>query len=167
MAPLHKTHLTKLEKSKTHFWFLLFLRLLQKRKGERDSGCLGVGGEMALMGETVTEIVIPVAAVIGIGFALLQWYLVSKVRVSNSGENNGYNEKLLEDEEESVDAHQVVTKCAEIQSAISVGVRLEKVLMDMDIANLYGVLIFRSLSKTCFYPKRNLWISYFIYSRYN
>ncbi|XP_058076954.1 pyrophosphate-energized vacuolar membrane proton pump-like [Magnolia sinica] len=77
---------------------------------------------MGLMGETVTEIVIPVAAVIGIGFALVQWFLVSKVRVSiDSGVKNGYNDRLIEDEEENVDSQEVVVKCAEIQSAISVG----------------------------------------------
>ena len=35
----------------------------------------------ALLSESVTGILIPVAAVIGIGFALLQWVLVSRVKV--------------------------------------------------------------------------------------
>lgn len=77
---------------------------------------------MGLTGETLTQILIPVAAVVGIGFALLQWFLVSKVRVSGaSTANNGYSDSLIGDEEESVDALEVVAKCADIQSAISVG----------------------------------------------
>lgn len=77
---------------------------------------------MGLTGETLTQILIPVAAVIGIGFALLQWFLVSKVRVSGASPvNNGYSDSLIGDEEESVDALEVVAKCADIQSAISVG----------------------------------------------
>ncbi|KAF2288322.1 hypothetical protein GH714_006008 [Hevea brasiliensis] len=57
---------------------------------------------------------------VGIGFALLQWFLVSKVRVSvESG--NGYSDRLIGEEEEGVDNLDVSLKCAEIQNAISVG----------------------------------------------
>ncbi|KAA8545240.1 hypothetical protein F0562_020024 [Nyssa sinensis] len=79
---------------------------------------------MGLMGETLTQILIPLAAIVGIEFALLQWFLVSKVRVSNvSGLNNGYMNALIEDDEqeEGVDNDEAVEKCAEIQNAISLG----------------------------------------------
>lgn len=78
---------------------------------------------MGVLSEGLTQVLIPVAALIGLGFALLQWYLVSKVRVSgNSGGQNAYKDRLLEGEfEEGVDALEVSTKCAEIQNAISVG----------------------------------------------
>ncbi|KAF4399749.1 hypothetical protein G4B88_022832 [Cannabis sativa] len=86
------------------------------------------------MGSTVlselgTEIVIPICAVIGIVFSLAQWFLVSRVKVtpernpSSSGPNsnkNGYNDYLIE-EEEGLNDHNVVLKCAEIQNAISEG----------------------------------------------
>ncbi|KAF3677167.1 hypothetical protein FXO38_03934 [Capsicum annuum] len=44
------------------------------------------------------------AALIGIGFALLKWFLVSKVRVSKASElDNEYNDKLIkEDKQEEV-----------------------------------------------------------------
>ncbi len=81
----------------------------------------------ALLSETLTEILIPVAAVVGIAFALIQWFLVSRVKVvpdhsnaSNNNNKNGYTEYLIE-EEEGVNDHNVVTKCAEIQNAISEG----------------------------------------------
>ncbi|KAK8591026.1 hypothetical protein V6N13_031094 [Hibiscus sabdariffa] len=74
------------------------------------------------------EILIPVCAVIGIAFSLVQWMLVSRVKVSparesvnnGSGARNGYSDYLIE-EEEGLNDHGVVLKCAEIQSAISEG----------------------------------------------
>lgn len=87
------------------------------------------------MGATIlpdlgAEILIPLCAVVGIGFSLLQWLLVSKVQLSpsrssaNSGaaaaDKNGYSDYLIE-EEEGINGHNVVLKCAEIQSAISEG----------------------------------------------
>ncbi|KAJ8528065.1 hypothetical protein K7X08_015516 [Anisodus acutangulus] len=84
------------------------------------------------MGATIlpdlgTEILIPVCALIGIGFALVQWVIVSKVTVSidskssgDGGKNNGYSEAFIE-EEEGINDHSVVHKCAEIQNAISEG----------------------------------------------
>jgi inorganic pyrophosphatase len=74
---------------------------------------------MALLSEALTQTLIPAAALIGIGFALFQWFLVSRVRVSN--DEYGYNDSLIENEEEGVDDFDAVIKCSEIQSAISVG----------------------------------------------
>ncbi|KAL9255438.1 Pyrophosphate-energized vacuolar membrane proton pump-like protein, partial [Drosera capensis] len=77
---------------------------------------------MGLMGDAVTQLVIPVAAIVGIGFALLQWVLVSRVKVSAENDKKGYSDSLIEDdEEENSQEHDVVAKCAEIQNAISVG----------------------------------------------
>ncbi|KAG1365305.1 putative Pyrophosphate-energized vacuolar membrane proton pump [Cocos nucifera] len=78
---------------------------------------------MGAMGDTVAQAVIPAAAVIGIVFALFQWFLVSRIRVSgDSDENNRCDDKLIEEEaEEAVDGPAVVAKCAEIQNAISIG----------------------------------------------
>lgn len=79
-----------------------------------------------LLPDLGAEILIPVCAVIGIVFSLAQWLLVSKVKLSptvesnNSGGKNGYTDYLI-DEEESVNDHSVVVRCAEIQSAISEG----------------------------------------------
>lgn len=89
---------------------------------------------MAAMGEAVlsemaTEIVVPVCAVIGIAFSLVQWVLVSRVKLtserhasggSGSNSKNGYSDYLIE-EEEGINDHSVVTKCADIQTAISEG----------------------------------------------
>lgn len=77
---------------------------------------------MGLLSEGLTQVVIPLAAVVGIGFALLQWFLVSKVKVSGVyGERNGFKDKLIADEEEGVNSLEVTNKCAEIQHAISIG----------------------------------------------
>ncbi|KAK6912251.1 Pyrophosphate-energised proton pump [Dillenia turbinata] len=76
--------------------------------------------------DMATEIVIPVCAVVGIVFSLVQWFLVSRVKLSsernspsstNNGKN-GYSDYLIEEEEGINDQH-VVVKCAEIQSAIT------------------------------------------------
>lgn len=87
------------------------------------------------MGSTVlselgTEIAIPICAVVGIIFSLVQWFFVSRVKLtpernpsSSGGPNsnkNGYGDYLIE-EEEGLNDHNVVVKCAEIQSAISEG----------------------------------------------
>lgn len=88
----------------------------------------------ARMGTTVlsvlaTEIVIPVCAVVGIIFSLVQWFLVSRVKLtterhgSSSSPNsnkNGFGDYLIE-EEEGLNDHNVVVKCADIQNAISEG----------------------------------------------
>ncbi|GKA50496.1 pyrophosphate-energized vacuolar membrane proton pump-like protein, partial [Tanacetum coccineum] len=80
-------------------------------------------GSTTLLSELGTEILIPICAVIGIVFSLFQWYLVSQVKVSvdkssSSDKNGGFTESLIE-EEEGVNDHTVVQKCAEIQQAIS------------------------------------------------
>ncbi|KAG0479998.1 hypothetical protein HPP92_010856 [Vanilla planifolia] len=76
----------------------------------------------AIVSDLLTELLIPVAAVIGIAFALIQWVLVSKVKLTPGAvplsNKNGYEELL---EEEGVSEDDVVFKCAEIQSAISEG----------------------------------------------
>lgn len=80
----------------------------------------------ALLPDLGTEIVIPVCAVIGIVFSLIQWVLVSRVKLSpernatNNNNKNGYNDYLIE-EEEGINDQNVVVKCAEIQNAISEG----------------------------------------------
>eukprot|EP00246_Nothoceros_aenigmaticus_P014622 TRINITY_DN5706_c0_g1_i1.p1 TRINITY_DN5706_c0_g1~~TRINITY_DN5706_c0_g1_i1.p1 ORF type:complete len:747 (-),score=142.04 TRINITY_DN5706_c0_g1_i1:316-2556(-) len=67
------------------------------------------------------ELFIPFAAIVGIVFALVQWYVVSKISVSHtsSSSNNGCNDYMLE--EDGIDQPTVVEKCAEIQEAISLG----------------------------------------------
>lgn len=81
---------------------------------------------MGLMSEAFAQILIPVGALIGIAFALVQWFLVSKIRVVSSGSENGCKDHLIEEDEqeEGVDSVEVVNKCAEIQNAISVGEKL-------------------------------------------
>ena len=84
-----------------------------------------------ILSDLGTEILIPVCAVIGIAFSLFQWVLVSKVKLSpgrdsgppgnnGAGGKNGYGDYLIE-EEEGLNDHNVVLKCAEIQNAISEG----------------------------------------------
>ena len=79
---------------------------------------------MGLLSEGLTQVVIPVSAFVGIGFALFQWFLVSRVKVSATygDEHNGYKDRLIEeDQEEGIDNLGVTIRCAEIQNAISVG----------------------------------------------
>lgn len=87
------------------------------------------------MGATIlpdlgAQIFIPLCAIIGILFSLVQWYYVSQVKLSSardsannnsSSAKNGYSDYLIE-EEEGVNDHNVVIKCAEIQNAISEGI---------------------------------------------
>jgi len=83
----------------------------------------------AFLPELATQVVVPVAAVVGIAFAVLQWVLVSKVKLSpdprrgdgsSPKSGTGPSEYLIE-EEEGLNEHNVVVKCAEIQNAISEG----------------------------------------------
>ena len=77
---------------------------------------------MGLLSEGLTQLLIPLAALVGLAFALLQWFLVSRVKVSGSyGERNGYKDKLIGETEEGVDSLEVTIKVAEIQNAISIG----------------------------------------------
>ena len=85
---------------------------------------------MALIGTVAAEVLIPLAAVIGILFAVLQWYVVSRVAVpphdgvggagKGDRENDGGGD-VDDDEEDGVDYRGVEARCAEIQHAISVG----------------------------------------------
>lgn len=83
---------------------------------------------MALLSDLGTEIVIPVCAVVGIIFSLVQWFFVSRVKLTpeRGGDapakngKNGYGDYLIE-EEEGINDQNVVAKCAEIQNAISEG----------------------------------------------
>lgn len=92
----------------------------------------------AVLSELATEIVVPVCAVVGIVFSLIQWYLVSRVKLtserhapgSTPKNKNGYNDHLIE-EEEGLNEHGVVTKCAEIQNAISEGIKNGVVFLDL------------------------------------
>ena len=83
----------------------------------------------AILPDLGTEILIPVCAVVGIVFSLVQWYLVSHVKLSpasREAQNNGktgHTDYLIE-EEEGLNDHNVVLKCAEIQNAISEGLTM-------------------------------------------
>lgn len=74
-----------------------------------------------MLSDMLTVILIPLAAIIGIGFSLFQWYLVSKVSLTSSAMGNGLSDRLIEDEE-CLSDHGVVARCAEIQNAISEGI---------------------------------------------
>lgn len=88
---------------------------------------------VAMMSDLLTEVLIPVASVVGIFFSLLQWYFVSKVKLSPERQTrgahdhgkNGYSDRLIE-EEEGINDHNVVVKCAEIQNAISEGENFDR-----------------------------------------
>ena len=85
---------------------------------------------MAILSALGTEVFIPVAAAVGVAFAVAQWLLVARVKVnpahaaaaaaSGGSKNGGYGDYLIE-EEEGLNAHNVVVKCHEIQTAISEG----------------------------------------------
>lgn len=77
---------------------------------------------MGGLSEGLTQLLIPAAALLGIGFALLQWLLVSRVKVSGYADDESQENNLIEGgQEEGIDDAEVVVKCAEIQKAISVG----------------------------------------------
>lgn len=78
---------------------------------------------MGGLSEGLTQLLISAAALLGIGFALLQWLLVSRVKISGySDMDESQENNLIEGgEEEGIDDFEVVAKCAEIQKAISVG----------------------------------------------
>ncbi|KAJ0075573.1 hypothetical protein Patl1_34613 [Pistacia atlantica] len=83
-------------------------------------------GSPTILPELGTEILVPVCAVVGIIFSLIQWGIVSRVKVthertpSSNNKKNGFNDYLIE-EEEGINDQSVVVKCAEIQNAISEG----------------------------------------------
>jgi H+-translocating diphosphatase len=81
----------------------------------------------AILPELGTQVLIPVAAAVGIAFSVLQWVLVSKVRLAperradgGGAVKSGPSDYLIE-EEEGLNDHNVVVKCVEIQNAISEG----------------------------------------------
>lgn len=90
-------------------------------------------GASTILPDLGTEVLIPVCSIVGIAFALVQWILVSKVKLSPeksasaSDAKNGFAESLIE-EEEGINDHNVVHKCAEIQSAISEGMKFSRFL---------------------------------------
>jgi len=114
---------------------------------------------MAILSALATEVLIPVAGVIGIAFAVVQWVLVSQVKLSPAaaaagGSKNGYGDYLIE-EEEGLNDHNVVVKCAEIQNAIAEGegagplrsMRCRSVRLDLRIScNRAGGRVFFFLS---------------------
>jgi hypothetical protein len=117
-----------------------------------------------VLGDAFVLWFVPAAAVVGILFALVQWYIVSGVSVGGEGKgNNGY----LHVDEDGVSDAEVVAKCAEIQAAISEGaattlsfcrgVCLE---MNRDVVLLYAwgifsVFIKSSVSSDFFLSTRN------------
>lgn len=91
---------------------------------------------------SAADVVIPACAVIGIAFALWQWFLVAKVKVSAyAPAGNGHGRAVFraegeddddaarigggggdsDDEEDGGDGAAAVARCAEIQNAIAVG----------------------------------------------
>lgn len=91
---------------------------------------------MAVLSTVAVELFIPLASLIGIAFAVLQWYVVAKVPVPTptggtaAGDKHGggdqsddddVHEEDEEEEEEGIDQVAVEIRCAEIQRAISVG----------------------------------------------
>ncbi|KAG6537786.1 hypothetical protein ZIOFF_002883 [Zingiber officinale] len=87
-----------------------------------DGGAADPAMGEVILSDLFTNVLIPVAAVVRITFAVM----VSKVRLSLAEADaegtgkNGYSEYLI-DEEEGLNDHNVVVKCAEIQRAISEG----------------------------------------------
>ncbi|KAF0933514.1 hypothetical protein E2562_018596 [Oryza meyeriana var. granulata] len=80
---------------------------------------------MAILSDVATEVLIPLAAVVGIAFSIAQWVLVARVKLAPSPpgasrSKDGYGDSLIE-EEEGLNDHNVVAKCAEIQNAITEG----------------------------------------------
>ncbi|MCO5580462.1 hypothetical protein L7F22_034330 [Adiantum nelumboides] len=74
---------------------------------------------MPILTTVWTEVLIPIADVIGIAFSLLQWYYVSFIFVSpaKSSDNNHQDYQL----EEGPDGPDAIIKCAEIQEEFSLG----------------------------------------------
>ncbi|RLN08387.1 pyrophosphate-energized vacuolar membrane proton pump-like [Panicum miliaceum] len=80
---------------------------------------------MAILSDAATQVLVPLAAVVGIAFAVAQWVLVSRVKLSPSARAGARDKDVLGDslieEEEGLNDHNVVVRCAEIQSAIAEG----------------------------------------------
>jgi inorganic pyrophosphatase len=82
---------------------------------------------MAILSDAATQVLVPLAAVVGIAFAVAQWVLVSRVKLSPSASAGARDKDVLGDslieEEEGLNDHNVVVRCAEIQNAIAEGER--------------------------------------------
>jgi len=77
---------------------------------------------MAILSDVATEALIPLAAAVGIAFAVAQWVLVSRVKLApSSGRDKDVLADSLIEEEEGLNDHDVVVRCAEIQRAIAEG----------------------------------------------
>lgn len=77
---------------------------------------------MAILSDVATEVLIPLAAAVGIAFAVAQWVLVSRVKLApSSGRDKDMLADSLIEEEEGLNDHNVVVRCAEIQYAIAEG----------------------------------------------
>jgi inorganic pyrophosphatase len=76
---------------------------------------------MAILSEVATQVLVPLAAAVGIAFAVAQWVIVSRVKLApGARDKDGLSDSLIE-EEEGLNDHNVVAKCAEIQNAIAEG----------------------------------------------
>jgi hypothetical protein len=129
----------------------------QKKKTQalRDLAAVEAMAASAFLPELATQVLVPAAAVVGIAFAVVQWVLVSKVKMSPdqrradggsaAGKSGGAgaSEYLIE-EEEGLNEHNVVVKCAEIQNAISEGEgrgRVAARVLCSDLMAIIGVII--------------------------
>ncbi|KAE8668692.1 Pyrophosphate-energized vacuolar membrane proton pump 1 [Hibiscus syriacus] len=99
----------------------------------------------------ITVFMISACAVVGIAFSLVQWALVSQVKLSpgsysknGAGGKNGCTDYLIE-EEEGLNDHNVVLKCAEIQNAISEGVVAEAIMACENLFLLVNLQIWTSM----------------------
>jgi hypothetical protein len=84
---------------------------------------------MAILSDAATEVLVPLAALVGIAFAVAQWVIVSRVKLSPSAggdrDKDALGDALIE-EEEGLNDHNVVVRCAEIQNAIAEGERAQR-----------------------------------------
>ncbi|CAN6349776.1 unnamed protein product [Urochloa humidicola] len=96
---------------------------------------------MAVLGTAAVEVFIPLASLIGIAFAVFQWYVVARVPVTTHGKGGGGRRRRAarsddddappaEDDdaeegddggEDGIDRLAASARCAEIQQAISIG----------------------------------------------
>lgn len=77
----------------------------------------------AILSDFGTELVIPVCALIGIVFAIIQWLVVSKVKVQSDyspANRHGCDESLIQDVD-GINNHYLVERCANIQRVIYQG----------------------------------------------
>jgi len=133
---------------------------------------------VTLLPDIATEILIPACAVVGIAFSLLQWLIVSRVKVSpgndsdsaNSGAGkNGYADYLL-DEEEGLNDPSVVLKCAEIQNAISEGLHFHPSISIFSIFSCLSLAFFfffllRLVLFVCYYSSFFFFFFFWFFAR--